>query len=85
MFKMASVLFGAQTGSGAEVVYYFDMGENRGGGHRFFNAAPSFFRLIFKENSLYNQVLVVFKNRVSKTGGGEGVPTFLLKTFPIKV
>ena len=57
MFKMASVLFGKQTGSGAEVFCYFDIGE-MGGGDRLFNAEPSFFDwyVIFMEDSLHNQV-----------------------------
>ena len=58
---MVSVLFSTQTGSGGEVVCYFDKGGMGGGSDRVFNAAPLFFDRSGCKTPFYNQAYVVLK------------------------
>ena len=53
MFKMASVLFGIQIGSGTEIVCYTLTLARGGGDDRGYNSAPSFFNR--SGNPLYDK------------------------------
>ena len=76
MFKMASVLFGAQTGSGAEVVCYFDMGERRGGATGFLTQRPHFFDLFLRKTVSTTRSWLYLKTGSQKQEGGREFPLF---------